>query len=136
VWLRGCYEEYGLIETMTTPAKIRLSWLSNAILIRCLLDGPHTLYELVEETGLALDTVRGYVRALRNQKLVVIVGYLPARNGALVTVQYQWKPNAKDAPKPEAVSPRERAGRYRQRVASKSRDRLLHFANTNASLES
>jgi DNA-binding transcriptional ArsR family regulator len=90
--------------------KPRVSWNVNARLMRLLWDGPHTMRELIEETGLSESTVRGYVKALRNNKLVAITD-LVGRHGTHI---YQWKPDAKDY-KRKKLTPAERQKRCRER---------------------
>jgi len=106
--------------------KPRVSWSANARLMRLLWDGPHTLAELMEETGLAASTVRGYVKALRNQRLVAIVDLLPAHNGNKCIHVYQWKPDSKDV-KRRRQTQAERQRGYRERRAAMKHAATLCF---------
>lgn len=106
--------------------KPRVSWNCNALLMRLLWDGPHTMKELMEETGLAASTVRGYVKALRNQRLVAIVDLLPARNGNKSIHVYQWKPDSKDVRRRKQTQAERQRG-YRERRAAMKHAATLCF---------
>jgi DeoR/GlpR family transcriptional regulator of sugar metabolism len=95
--------------------------------MRCLFDGKNTIEDLVEETGLSDSTVRGYVKALREQKLVRIVDLLEAANGSRCKHVYQWDPDKPDF-KVRKRTQAERAAKYRARKARKLTDAGLHFA--------
>jgi predicted transcriptional regulator len=94
--------------------------------MRLLWDGPHTMDELVEETGLAVSTVRGYVLSLRKRKLVAIVNLLEGRNGNRNKHVYAWKPDARDY-RTHKKTPAERQAKYRQRKAESTRHAALCF---------
>jgi hypothetical protein len=96
--------------------KTRISWVSNAALLRCLVDGPHTVPELCEETGLSEGVCRGYVRLMNQRKLVYVCAWLPSRQGAPVIRQWRWGPDKPDAPRPRRQTQKQRAARYRERT--------------------
>lgn len=106
--------------------KPRVSWNVNAQLMRLLWDGPHTMAELVEETGLSFSTVRGYVLALRKVKLVAVVDLLVAGNGVRCTHVYRWKPDARDF-RVVKKTPAQRQQQFRERQAERQRTKMLCF---------
>lgn len=57
-------------DDLKRPAK--LVSLLTAKMFRCFMDGPTTVLELQHITGLSLNTVRGFVRALRKENVVYI----------------------------------------------------------------
>jgi hypothetical protein len=95
--------------------------------MRALFDGRNTLEDLMDETGLADSTVRGYVKALRGEKLVRIVDLLLVPNGSRCKHVYQWDPDKPDF-KLRKKTPAERAKKYRDSKARKLADAGLHFA--------
>ena len=55
---------------MKKPVKINA--LSVAKMMSALIKGPCSVSDLIEVSGLSLNTVRGYVRALRSEKLIYV----------------------------------------------------------------
>jgi hypothetical protein len=53
--------------------KTRINAFVQAMLIRSLVNDPHTAIELSLETGLSPNVVRGYLRALKRFKLIYLV---------------------------------------------------------------
>jgi predicted ArsR family transcriptional regulator len=56
-------------------AQIRVNALSFAMMVRALYDGPKTLHQLCEITGLHVWTARHYVKAMQKQEVVHITGW-------------------------------------------------------------
>lgn len=108
--------------------KPRVSWNANARLLRCLWDDPCTIEDIVEETGLAVSTVRGYVMALRKAHLVTLVDLQVGSDGRRRKYLYQWKPDAKDY-QPKKLSQAERQQRYRKRQLERQRTAACCFIN-------
>jgi len=112
----------------------RISWNTNAVLMRTLWDGPHTMAELVEETGLSQSTIRGYIKAMRKQKLVAIVDLLMSGNGNRCIHVYQWRPDTKDYRVPK-MTQAQRQARYRERRAKAEQHATLCFLKVAAITE-
>lgn len=100
---------------MKSPTKpLRLNALSAALMMRAMLDGPCTVKELIEVTGLARQSVWRYLRALHKVGAIHIA---------------EWESDALDRPQIPAFSmgvandkarpkqPRARKSRRKQRYA-------------------
>ncbi len=114
---------------ISSSSKPRISWLSNAKLLRALYEGEYTINELAEQTGLAISTVRGYVKALRNERLVRICDKRRNSRGAPVIHVYEWAPDKRDATF-APVSGAERASRYRERLRLRRLQSAITGSNT------
>jgi predicted ArsR family transcriptional regulator len=69
-------------------AKARVNALAFAIMVRALYDGPKTLHQLSEITGLHLWTVRHYVKAMQRQEVAHITGWTKDSMGRDTTAHY------------------------------------------------
>lgn len=92
-----------------------LNHMSSAIMIRCLIEGPSSVPEIVHETGLCYCTVRKYVKALRDAKAVHVAAWDSDTNGRRTLAAYSIG-TGKDVSKPPL---RSRAERARELRASK-----------------
>jgi DNA-binding transcriptional ArsR family regulator len=101
-----------------------INYLSAAAMLRALVDGPATTAEIVEETGVAIRTVRLYVRAMRQQRLIYVARWEADSQGRRKTAAYLFGPDKSDAPNPPRESRVVIVRRYRSRV----RVRTLHAA--------
>ena len=101
----------------------RVNAIAFSKLMRCLHDGPHTLRELVQETGLTRGTVSLYVHALRREKLVRIAGWDTDSIGrtCLPAFAIGSEPDARRV----KMSRKESNARYRASVAMKTLCRAL-----------
>lgn len=70
-------------------APLRINALSFATMMRCLIDAPHTIADLAEETGLHQRCVARYVAALKRQKIVRVAGWDPDALGRVSIAAYQ-----------------------------------------------
>lgn len=94
----------------------RIQHISLRIMLRNLVDGPCTVAELREETGLAESTIRAFLKELTkgSDRLVQICGALPNSRGERRTLQFRWNPDSKHVYQPKSGAEKSRA--YRQRV--------------------
>lgn len=85
--------------------------------MRALYEGPRTLRELRGVTGLAESTIRGYVKALRSQKLVRVCDILRNTNNTPCIHVYEWAPDEPDyrIPAKQKLTGTQRSKLYRQR---------------------
>ena len=81
--------------------------------------------DLVEETGLTKGTVRKYLNALWNHKVVRIAAWEAARDGRRVVAVY--KIGVKEDAKQPRMTDAERKARYKARKAAE-KQRLLEQA--------
>ena len=95
----------------------------NAIFIKTLVDGPHSRYDLCDETGLSYKTVCDYVDALHRHKLIYIAAIVEDNRNRNQIEQFQWGPGQKDATR----KPVSRAV-INQRVRDRHRDIAIHQA--------
>ncbi len=49
--------------------------VAHGILVRALVDGPHTHLELQQETGLSQAVITQYLRAMKRQRLIYVCGF-------------------------------------------------------------
>jgi DNA-binding transcriptional ArsR family regulator len=91
--------------------------MSNALLLRALYDGPRTMRELRDITGLAESTVRGYLKALRKQKLVRVCDLLRNSNNIPCINVYEWAPDEPSyrVPRASKLTAAQRSKQYRER---------------------
>lgn len=88
---------------------VRLGPLSVAKIMRALLDGPCSMRELQHTSGLSVNTLHGYLRALRKEGVVHISGWEKDATGRDSLRVFSLGPG-KDAPrrrKPKAQVARE-----------------------------
>lgn len=71
-------------------SQIRVNAMSFAIMVRSLCDGPKTVHQIAEASGLRVWTVRHYVKSLHKQEVVHIHGWVPDSMGRDATVIYAW----------------------------------------------
>ncbi len=106
---------------------IRITALSQAIILRELYEGPISIAGLAQVSGCGETTIGTYIRALRKLKLVRIAGWDVAPNGAAVIPCFEWAPDKKDIPKPvKSPAQRSRESRARRKL------RMLHNGLTNS----
>jgi DNA-binding transcriptional ArsR family regulator len=77
---------------------VRLGPLSVAKIMRTLLDGPSTVPELQEISGLSVSTLYEYLRALRNEGVVHVSGWEKDATGRESLRVFKLGPG-KDAPR-------------------------------------
>lgn len=65
----------------TGQGKLRVSYLSNAMLIRELIDGPCTARDLSQATGLAFRTVSNYLMAMHRKGCIRITAWERDQSG-------------------------------------------------------
>lgn len=92
-----------------------------ATVFECLIDGPHTVFELQAESGLAPNTLRRLLRILKRRKRIYIAAWeLDSQgSGRAVIAAYMWgsKPDV-HRPRPKTSTERSAARRERQRLVS------------------
>ena len=92
---------------------IRVNALSFAKMLRCLTDGPSTIREVCDETGLHYVTTREYLAALHKEKVIYIAAWDRDAHGRSCIKVYGLGEKA-DAKRPR-LSDRERQVNYRNR---------------------
>lgn len=90
----------------------RLTALIQAKILRLLVEDPCTVAELVQETEVHIQTIRSYLRALHEFKLVRRAGWVMDKGGRRTIPLWAWGPDKRDTAKP-IYSSRERTQRYR-----------------------
>ena len=108
-----------------TRRVIRITALSQALLIKLLLDGTRTCAELADETGLHIATVYQYTQALHHVGAVHICDWREDAYGAERARIYRLG-HGEDVPQ-YAMTPAERQRRYRQVLKRKQAQRALTF---------
>lgn len=109
-------------------AKIKINAVTVGLLMRTLHEGPSSLNELMDVTGLANSTIRGYIKELRKHGLVYLAGYDRAGNNVQCIELYAWGPGMKDY-KPKFMTGAERSRKYREQR------RLMTIHNLGATSE-
>ena len=89
----------------------RVGHICIAEMIRALLDGPKTVAELSELSGLSQYTVRRYVREMKKRKAAHIAAWEEDTAGRVTAASYRLG-EGKDATRP--ARPRDNATRMRQ----------------------
>lgn len=94
----------------------RVNHLTTALLLRELYDGPCTVEELREATGLKPATIRDLIKQLIKQRLVHIAGRVPNVRGEMRVLQFQWAPDKPHkSPPRKTTAQRSREARERRR---------------------
>lgn len=95
--------------------------LSVAKMMRCLLDGPSSVFDLMEESGLCYSTAQRFVHALRHQRVIHVVRWDRDTRGRLTRACYSFgdKADAPRKPKPRSDVVREYVKRAKQRAMQK-----------------
>lgn len=102
------------------------AWTAITRMLQALVAGPCTIADLVEETGLAESTLRGYIAELRrtDPKLVVIGARMLAPNNQPSIHAYKWEPGGKDC-KVKRTPAHIRSRNYRKRKKDAARNAAL-----------
>lgn len=89
-----------------------------ALCFGCLLDGPCTVFELIEESGIHANTARKLLRILKRHKRIHIAAWENDSVGRSTIAAYALgdKPDAKRRPR-KTPTQRSAAHRARQRLA-------------------
>jgi len=112
----------------------RVNHLTQAILLRELVEGWCTITDLCDETGLSEKTVRSYLKELVKQKLVYFSNNPQpnARGEVRRSFQFRWGPGKQNQHKtPRTSTERSRESRARKRQLKT----LTQAVNTLASVE-
>ena len=108
---------------------VRINAISIAELMVGLQDGCHTLMELAEMSGLAIQTVRRYCRQLHKRKVIHVCDWREDKNGGRTLKVFDLRPG-KDMPKPPRKTPAEICARYR---AKKNHAKMIQRMAANVS---
>ncbi len=92
---------------------VRISALTNALLMRALFDGPSTMADMVAATGLAPSTIRRYLTALRRERITCITGWETDKLGRASVPAYGI--GERDAKRPPRQCATRRSRQYNQR---------------------
>lgn len=90
------------------PAKLRITAHSQAIILRALVDGPCTIQDLIDESGLNISAVYNYVRELRKHKLIYLVDKAPDRRGQKSLDIWRFGPDKRDTYRPTSAKERQK----------------------------
>jgi hypothetical protein len=91
---------------------VRIGMYTNALLMRHLIEGKMTSYELADATGLHYITVLRYLKELRKQHILFIAGWTNTITAGGRARIYKLGREV-DVPKPRALSVQERQARSR-----------------------
>ncbi len=98
---------------------VKVNAMSFAKMMRCLLDGPSTIRDVMHETGLHYVTVREYLAALHREEVIHICAWdRDSRNVPTIKVYALGE-------KTDAARPRQTAGERQARYRNRKR---LHAA--------
>lgn len=88
----------------TGMGKLRVNAMTNAVLIRELMDGPSTAAELAELVGLSKQTITRYLMAMHRKKCIRIAGWDRDSSGkqSIRCFGFGDAPDAKKEPKKAA----------------------------------
>lgn len=108
----------GLAAIRNSPRRknsVRVNATAVAQMIGRMIQEPATAFELVEISGLSLNTVRHYLNALRKAKAAYIYDWTECRTGVRTTKV--WAVGDKpDAKKPQPKSNKEICAKYRAKM--------------------
>lgn len=68
-----------------------------AHILRLIYSNPWSVNDLVEETGLAYNTVIKFMRSLHDQRMIYVQGWQEDKAGHRTIVLWKWGPFRKDA---------------------------------------
>ena len=108
---------------------VRINAISIAELMVGLQDGCHTMLELAEMSGLAIQTVRRYCQQLHKRGVIHICDWREDKNGGRTLKVFELGPG-KDKPKPPRRSVSEVCARWR---AKKNHAKMIQRMAANAS---
>lgn len=94
---------------------VRINALMMARVMRMLVDGGHTVYEIAGETGLSYNTTCRYINALRREKLIRVDSWVRSGNQHVATYAMGDEPDAKKKLKPPSESTAEWKARQRMK---------------------
>lgn len=89
---------------------------SYAAAIEGMMDGATTLYELHEESGLAVNTLRKLVMCLRRRKIVHIAAWEQDAQGKHCVPAYALSRNKSDVSRPPRMTMKQRSDRYNEKI--------------------
>lgn len=110
--------------TTRRPVRVRVNALAHAKLLRALLEGPATVHDLAEESGLTAWTVSRHLDAFLAERLVHVSGWQQDALGRDTTEIYTWG-KGKNVPR-KIPSNAENCARWRAR--RKQRELLRRMA--------
>lgn len=96
--------------------RVHVNYMSTALLIKLLMDGNRTFYELAEETGMHHRTVARYCKELARQNLARIVDYAEDSRGRRQCAVYMFG-GGTSAQRPKRKTSTERMRNKRKREA-------------------
>ena len=93
----------------------RVNALAFAIMVRALLDGEYTTREMADITGLAIATVRGYVKAIHKAGAAYVSGWDQDDCGRYRARQYTLG-EGRDVPRPPRAPQKQKSARWRNKI--------------------
>jgi len=103
---------------LKTPRKknaIRVNALVVSKMISAMCSGPHSAYELRDISGLGIQTVRNYLKALHKAKAIHIADWTEDGRGNRTTRSFMIG-NDDDAKKPQRITAKEACAKYRAKM--------------------
>lgn len=94
---------------------VRVNALAVAQMISAMCDAPQTAYELRDTSGLSIQTVRHYLKALYKAKAIHIADWTEDGRGNRTTRAFMIG-NDIDAKKPQRVSAKDACAKYRAKM--------------------
>jgi len=94
---------------------IRVNAMAVSRMIAAMNDAPYTAQELTEESGLSMQTVRNYLKALYKAKAIHIADWTEDERGVRSTRAFMIG-NKDDAKKPRPITSKEACAKYRAKM--------------------
>ncbi len=92
-----------------------LNHLTAALLVESLLNGPSSVYDVSDETGVSYCTTRRYIKALRDRRCIHVAEWHTDTRGRHTVRAYKMGRKA-DAARPLATTHARRQEMYRERA--------------------
>lgn len=113
--VRYAPSDHALTTDKRTRRPSTLNHLSAALMMRALMDGPSSVPEIAYETGISYVTVRRYVRALRDRRVIHIAAWDVDARGRRTLAAYSFG-DRHDAPRPPRATAAQRQAAHRERA--------------------
>lgn len=94
---------------------VRVNALAVSHMITALCNGPHSAYELQDISGLSIQTVRHYLKALYKNKAIHIADWTEDGRGNRTTRSFMIG-NEDDAKKPQRITAKVACAKYRAKM--------------------
>lgn len=92
-----------------------INHISAAILVEALMNGPASIYDISDETGVSYCTTRRYIKALRDRRCIYVAEWHEDTRGRRTVRAYKLGRKS-DAPRPPMRTAAERQSAHRERA--------------------